>query len=55
MIMLPYAKSARGTVLVTVMLMVAVAALIAADIAYRQQMHVLRTGAFLARCCNELI
>jgi len=42
-------KSARGTVLVTVMLMVAVAAVIATDIAYRQQMDVLRTGAFLAR------
>lgn len=49
MMMSPYAKSARGTVLVTVMLMVAVAALIATDIAYRQQMDVLRTGAFLAR------
>lgn len=39
----------RGTVLITVMLMVAVAALIASEIAYRQQMDILRTGAFLAR------
>jgi general secretion pathway protein K len=39
----------KGTVLVTVMLMVAVAALIATEIAYRQQMDILRTGAFLAR------
>lgn len=49
MMMPPYSKSTQGTVLVTVMLMVAVAALIATDIAYRQQMDVLRTGAFLAR------
>lgn len=41
--------SQSGTVLVTVMLMVAVAALIATDIAYRQQMDILRTGAFLSR------
>lgn len=39
----------KGTVLITVMLMVAVAALIASEIAYRQQMDILRTGAFLAR------
>lgn len=39
----------RGTVLVTVILMVAVAALIATDIAYRQKMDVLRTAAFLSR------
>lgn len=39
----------KGTVLITVMLMVAVAALIATEIAYRQQMDILRTGAFLAR------
>ena len=39
----------RGTVLITVMLMVAVAALIASEIAYRQHIDILRTGAFLAR------
>lgn len=39
----------RGTVLLTVILMVAVAALIATDIAYRQKMDVLRTAAFLSR------
>lgn len=39
----------KGTVLITVMLMVAVAAFIASEIAYRQQMDILRTGAFLAR------
>lgn len=42
-------KRQRGTVLITVMLMVAIAALIASEIAYRQQMDILRTGAFLAR------
>lgn len=39
----------RGTVLVTVILMVAVAAVIATDIAYRQKMDILRTSAFMAR------
>lgn len=43
----------KGTVLVTVMLMVAVAALIASEIAYRQQMDILRTGAFLSRDAAE--
>jgi len=38
-----------GTVLLTVMLMVAVAAFIATEIAYRQKMDVLRTEAFMAR------
>ena len=43
----PYRK--KGTVLITVLLMVAVAAIIASEIAYRQQMDILRTGAFLSR------
>lgn len=42
-------RQVKGTVLVTVILMVAVAALIATDIAYRQKLDVLRTSAFLAR------
>lgn len=47
--MMPKRRRSKGTVLVTVILMVAVAALIATDIAYRQKMDVLRTSAFMAR------
>lgn len=42
-------RTEQGTVLITVILMVAIAALIASDIAYRQKMDVLRTSAFLSR------
>ncbi|NPU92038.1 MAG: type II secretion system minor pseudopilin GspK [Gammaproteobacteria bacterium] len=46
---LPRLVRSRGTVLVTVLLMVAVAAILATDIAYRQRLDIKRTSAFLAR------
>ena len=39
----------RGTVLITVILMVALAALIATDIGYRQKLDIKRTSSFLSR------
>lgn len=41
--------SQRGTVLITVVMMVALAALIATDIGYRQKMDIKRTSALLSR------